>query len=89
MKSTTKTPGQLAQELAANPYAWPGGYPQYAITADGGVLCQHCCKAEMETIEGTTDPASGWYIVALDINWEDNTLPCDHCGELVPAAYND
>lgn len=20
-------------------YAWPGGYPTYAITADGGVLC--------------------------------------------------
>jgi len=88
MKAATKTPAQLAQELVSNPYAWPGGYPQYAITNDCGVICHRCCKAAMESIEEAT-PDGEWYIVALDVNWEDNTLPCDHCGKLIPAAYDE
>lgn len=26
------------KNIIRSPYAWPGGYPQYFITADGGAL---------------------------------------------------
>jgi hypothetical protein len=29
---------RLADQLVREPYAWPGGYPMYAVTDDGGVI---------------------------------------------------
>ena len=29
----------------------------------------------------------GWCAEAADINYEDQDLHCDHCGEKIPAAY--
>lgn len=80
------TPHELAAELFAGPYAWPGGYPRYAITDDGGALCSCCCGKEKKRI-GRSDPRDGFYIVDLEINWEDADLKCDHCYEPIPSAY--
>ena len=30
--------------FAKSKYAWPGGYPLFAITNDGGCLCHKCSK---------------------------------------------
>jgi hypothetical protein len=66
-------------------FTWPGGYPIYYITADGGVLCPKCAN---ENYEQTCDPNdSQWFIIDCDVNWEDETLYCDHCNELVESAY--
>ncbi len=72
-------------------YAWPGGYPVYYITEDGGILCPACARmAEDETLSvvdenGWTDPQ--WHIIGVDVNWEDSSLYCDHCYERITSAY--
>ena len=80
-------PDALADNVANEPYAWPGGYPKFAITDDGGCLCQYCCKTEIDRIAESI-PGDGWYVTATAINWEDNDLYCDHCGEQIEAAYD-
>lgn len=77
---------RLADRLANNPHAWPGGYPQFAVTSDGGCLCKRCVKTERESI-ATTTGNDGWNVVAVDVNWEDPQLFCDHCGERIESAY--
>ena len=68
-------------------YAWPGGYPLFYLVADGGTLCPKCAREADE--EGLTqdkdDPQ--WYIVDCDVNWEDEDMWCDHCGEHITSAY--
>jgi len=78
---------RLADQLAKSPYAWPGGYPMFAITKDCAVLCSDCCKTERESI-GTTTGTDGWTVVGLDVNWEDQNLYCDHCSKTIECAYS-
>ena len=77
---------RLADQLSTSPYAWPGGYPLFAITNDGAALCKHCAKSERSSI-GTTTGSDGWTVEALDVNWEDPDLCCDHCGARIESAY--
>ena len=79
---------RLADQLTRQPYAWPGGYPQFAVTSDGAALCHHCTKTEREAI-GTTTGSDGWTVVALQPNWEDPELFCDHCGARIESAYGE
>jgi hypothetical protein len=71
------------------PYAWPGGYPLYFITSDGAALSFKSARAErrniLEAIHNRQN--DGWRVVAMDINWEDAGLCCDHSGEPIAAAY--
>jgi hypothetical protein len=73
------------------PYAWPGGYPLFWLTSDGGALSWAAAKSErrniLEAIRDCDD--SGWRIVALDVNWEDGELYCDHTSERIESAYAD
>jgi hypothetical protein len=71
-------------------FAWPGGYPLYYLTEDGGVLCPEDARmAERDKLaeydDGTFDPQ--WHIIAADANWEDPEMYCDHCGNRIPSAY--
>jgi len=77
---------RLADQLSAEPYAWPGGYPLFAITSDGAALCNKCCSTERELI-GTTTGSDGWCVIALEINYEDTNLYCDHCSNQIESAY--
>lgn len=77
---------RLADQLASNPYAWPGGYPMFAVMTDGAALCHHCAKTERQSI-GTTTGSDGWTMAGLDVNWEDSNLLCDHCGQRIESAY--
>ena len=67
--------------ITSEPYAWPGGYPKYAIWqstthgGDTGVICAKCC-ADTEL-----------FISAIDINWEDPELYCDECNAQIECAY--
>lgn len=85
-KSQRYESGKLTGQLVD--YAWPGGYPVYYITDDGGTLCPDCARmAEREGLTGT--PGDGWDIVAADVNWEDPDLACDHCYERIESAYTE
>jgi hypothetical protein len=84
----------LAQVKQAirSPYAWPGGYPLYIVTEDGGVLSIESAKAEFRQIARDTiqrNKSSGWCAAAVDINWEDPDLICDHSGKRIESAYAD
>lgn len=83
---------ELAQEFKSGPWAWPGGYPKYLTTSDGGALCWGCCRAEYGLIAAdlrSGNTRSGWHPAGVDINWEDTTLYCDHCGACIESAYGD
>lgn len=77
---------KLRDQLIESPYAWPGGYPMFAVTSDGAALCHRCCKSESRSI-GSTYGTDGWAIAGLAANWEDAELHCDHCGKRIESAY--
>lgn len=71
-------------------YAWPGWYPRYFVTSDGGALSFKTAKAERRNILealASGDTWSGWHVYGVDINWEDPDLYDDHTGERIPSAY--
>lgn len=87
---TILTPEAFEAELAAGPYAWPGGYPRYFLCADGGALSFAAAEAERANVLDALrddDRASGWAVVACDVNWEDPDLTCDHSGDRIESAY--
>ena len=70
-------------------YAWPGGYPVYYITADGGTLCSGCARmAEDDKLSPNSDDAQ-WHIVTAGVNYEDDLFYCDHCSERIESAYGE
>jgi len=86
--------GETIQQIKAfvrAPYAWPGGYLQYAVTSDGAALCAACCKKELKNIVTAISQSlnTGWNVVGIDINWEEPDLYCDHCSQPIESAYGD
>ncbi len=65
-------------------YAWPGGYPLFYICADCGVLCADCANKNKHL---DTPDDKQWHIVAYDINYEDTSLYCDNCNQIIECAY--
>lgn len=78
------------KNIIRHPYAWPGGYPQYFITADGAALSVESARENFREICGAyfaRDASGGWLVSAYDVNWEDSALYCDHSGERIESAY--
>ena len=72
------------------PYVWPGGYPTFLITTDGGCLCMTCARENYRLVSDSLrrdDRRSGWHPAAVDVNWE-SLLFCDHCGKPIESAYD-
>ena len=79
-----------AIKSALDKYAWPGGYPVFLITTDGGALCSECVRSELRLIIGAArdhDTRGGWHPAGSDVNWEDGELTCDHCNGRIESAY--
>lgn len=90
MQKQARADLKKAAELARNPYAWPGGYPRFAVTADGAALAPTTVRAEWRSIVGAhlaNDRRGGWYVAGHDINWEDADLYDDHTGKRIESAY--
>ena len=69
------------------PFAWPGGYPIYALMDDCEMLC-HKCLHEPEVHEG--GDRDGWRFEGTEVYWEGPTLTCPHCNEdNIESAYGD
>lgn len=83
---------QFTKDLEAGPYAFPGGYPRFFITADGEALSFDSAKANhaliLEAIN-TDDKSGGWQVIGCDINWEDKHLRCAHSNKPIESAYGD
>ena len=80
---------QLKETLRAGRYAWPGGYPTFLFTDDGGVLCHDCARDNFRDIVDAIKSHSrnGWRVEGHDVNWENPWLTCDHCGSYIESAY--
>lgn len=67
------------------------GYPVMGVCQDGGVLCHTCMVNEenliRDAIEEADDPQ--WRVEAVEIYWEGETIPCDHCLTGIESAYGD
>ena len=79
----------LRTAVRNGPYVWPGGYPCYFITSDGAALSFDSVKAEYRNVLSAVREQldDGWRVVAVDINYEDPDLYCDHSGEPIESAY--
>ncbi len=80
------------EQAKQTPYAWPGGYPVYALMADGEMLCYKCLTTEPEVFEGghsSDGESNDWRFIGADIYWEGPTLQCRHCNNDLEAAYGD
>lgn len=68
-----------------------GGYEryQYFVTADGGVLGINTVMLNIQSINFNDPDDSQWYIVGIDVNYEDDTLTDDHTGEYLESAYGE
>ncbi len=72
---------EVKRELRAGPYAWPGGYPKYFVTCDGAALSFDAMRERFRYEAGA--------VHRVDVNWEDDSLYCDHTGERIPSAYGE
>ena len=77
--------------LIRSKYAWPGGYPMYGIANDGAALCIDCMRKEYKQIAYSNrhNINDGWKIDAVDINYEDANLTCEHCNKSIESAYGE
>jgi len=78
------------RKLIRAKYVFPGGYPMYGFTSDGAALCMDCLRSEYKSIARAIrddDTDCGWHVFGIDVNWEDASLYCDHCGEFIESAY--
>jgi len=77
--------------LIRSKYAWPGGYPMYGITNDGAALCIDCMRKEYKQIAYARKHRlrDGWRVDAVDINYEDTDLMCEHCNQFIESAYGE
>ena len=82
---------KLDEVLKNGPYAWPGGYPLFFITNDGAAVSFEAVKQEIESVQDSIDSKcdDGWQVVAVEVNWEDENLLCDHTGEKIQSAYGE
>ena len=88
-RSTMPRVDAAVKDAIRNKYAWPGGYPLFLITTDGGALCVECGKKEFKRIAYAVRHSlnDGWNAAAVDVNWEDPDLYCDHCDKQIESAY--
>lgn len=86
-----RTVAQLKATLRNGPYAWPGGYPMYFVTSDGGALSFKTVREEFRSIADAIQSGddNGWRVVGCDINYEDNDLYDTHTSERIESAYSD
>lgn len=86
--SRIDTGRKLRSTLRHGQWTFPGCYPLYFITSDGGCLSFESVKenlaAVLDAIRTGTD--DGWRVVATEIN-HDGPLYCDHSNKLIPSAY--
>jgi hypothetical protein len=84
-----------AREVARQPYAFPGGYRQWLLMADTGLICPECARREWRQVVRATKakqtdwPDKSWRVEAIFINWEGPACTCDHCGVSHDSEYGD
>lgn len=83
------TINDFGKALRSGPYAWPGGYPIFFLTSDGGALSFASAWMNRKIIARAIadNDHGGWRVVASDVNWEDAELFDDDSGNRIESAY--
>jgi len=70
------------------------GYPTFYVCEDGGILSWEAAvemkERIIEAIKGRelrSNEDKQWNVLAVDINYENNDLRCDHTYKLIPSAH--
>jgi hypothetical protein len=61
-------------------YTMIGCYPLFYLDKGNNCLCPKCASENDEFNEP---------LIAVDVNWEDPDLYCDHCSARIESAYAD
>lgn len=85
------TGAQLRATLRAGASTWPGAYPLYFITSDGGALSFDTVRDNLRSVLDSirTKSSDGWRVVACEVNYEDAELYDDHTGRKIESAYGE
>ena len=75
---------RIADSVAHHRVAWPGLYPLYVVTDDGGILCPDCCRSERRQI-ACSYPGDGWRVIAMQALFDDTEMLCSHCAAVIGA----
>lgn len=80
---------QVKAALRAGPFTALGAYPLYFVTRDGAALSFDAAREQFAQVcdEHLNDYSAGWRIAAVQINYEDGDLVCDHTGKRIDSAY--
>lgn len=74
-------------------YSFPGLYPIFYVCADSSALCPACAnELERSNVQNLIDRGENWSLdsetlVTALINYEDDSLHCDNCSNLIECAY--
>lgn len=71
-------PVNISEDGKLPAFAWPGGYPLFYVTEQNTILCPEHASVESDYNDEL--------ISAVDVNWEDPELYCEH-GERIESAY--
>lgn len=84
------TVAQLKAALREGQYTGVGCYPCYFITSDGGALSFESVRANFKSVIDSVknEINDGWRVVAMDVNYENPDLVCDHTGKPIEYAYS-
>jgi len=86
------TSADFKATLRAGAYAWPGMYPLYFVTDDGAALSFESARNNARYIIDAINSkhyGGGWRVCAVEVNYEDSDLVCDHSGQSIPSAYGE
>lgn len=77
--------------LRAGAYTDVGGYPLYFITRDGAALSFAAVREQFKSVcyDFLEDASTGWRVEAVEVNWEDFDLRCDHTGARIDSAHGE
>lgn len=66
-----------------------GNYPMFFLCDDGGTLSFKAAVEQQECIESAIElkENNGWRVVAVEINYEDEEMICDHTNEPIACAF--
>jgi hypothetical protein len=85
------TTHELKETLRSGKYTWPGAYPLFFITLDGAALSFEAVRENLRSVLWSikNQVNDGWRVIAVDVNWENERLYCEHTGELIESAYSE
>ena len=86
MPETTPNPILFYNDGTVRRYTMVGGYPVFYIASHHLPLCSSCVQ---ENVKACQDVDSEHFVTGHGVNWECDSLYCDHCYQTIESAYGE